>query len=134
MNLQRHWILLLLLSIFGVIILTIISLRQMDDHLKQSFVYWVYMFAPIAAYVGAGLFVWIGAFFMKWNDALFGTTFQVLWFLRLNVIVGSLAIFTDILRLFDLHSGYLPLFFACGSGALWIACYSMIRIDEQAAT
>lgn len=86
---------------------------------------------PVAAYAAGGLFVWSGVYFMRYNDALLGTTFQLDWFLRLNAIIGCFAILIDVVRLLDLRSGYMPVIFAFGSGILWVACYYKQRIGES---
>ena len=63
--------------------------------------------------------------------SVLGTTLQLTWFLRLNIIVGCFLLLIDVAGLLAMHSGYMPVFFAFGFGILWIACYFMKRRGEQ---
>ena len=131
MSLARHWKKLLLLSLVGVAALTFLSISQMEDYLRESFVFWIYLFIPIVAYGFGVMFVWIGVHIMRYNDIFLGTSFQLTGFLWLNVIVGCSAMLIDVVQLFRMQSGYMPMAFAVGSGILWIACYFKTRICES---
>jgi hypothetical protein len=107
---------------------------QLEEYVRRSFVFWTYMIAPISTYVCGGFFVWSGVYFMRFNDSLLGTAFQLTWFLRLNAILGCIAILIDVVQVLHMQSGWLPLFFATGSGILWPTCFYINKSGEQPGT
>jgi hypothetical protein len=134
MNFIHHWKKLRLFSILGLVVLTALSTYLLEEYVRRSFVLWVYLLAPTIMHIGCCLFVWGGVHIMSFNDSMFSpkATFQLTWFLRGIVVLGGILSSFSLLELFDLHSGYMPFMFACGTGFLWTSCYYTERISEQA--
>jgi hypothetical protein len=125
MNLTRHWKAFMLLSILGVIGLTGLSINLMEKHLRESFVFWIYIVLPAVAHTFGCFVVWLGVCVMRLNDSLslFPKLSQLTWFLRIILAVSNICILSDLVQLMDLNLNYLPIPFAFGSGLFWVACY-----------
>jgi len=114
MHLYKHWRKLLILSSILVVTVTVFSVYLMEDYVRGSFVLWIYLIAPIIAYIFASIFVWIGTYIMRFNDSVNKHELQLTWFLRLMASVGCVLLLSDVAPLLLMKSGHMPIAFTLG--------------------